>query len=238
MNITEITVRIGATESLGDYNNCRPEITLRAELNHGQSVAGHVDQLIGEARKRVHAIIDDELELAGQSPKYHRGPLYEVRRSSARRCIIVARSGISLPVESNWKMDERWLIETRNPCRLGTAQSLAQRLLDNHPDHDFVTIHKEEPIASLPPLPDPGPEPEWSQKSLTRKLQNLDIPEEYWTEIGELQHVDTYYLQNLYMENLEHEPLSTRLDIIRNDRPWPPENERPWPPENESQLDF
>lgn len=67
------------------------------------------------------------------------------------------------------------------------------------------------------------PEPAWHAKGLRSALRNLRLPEEHWN-VAELDHVDENYLHRLYRTNLEQEPLAVRLEVIGQNRPWPPDS--------------
>ncbi|MCB8986920.1 MAG: hypothetical protein H6661_04130 [Ardenticatenaceae bacterium] len=221
MQITEITVKMGMTQNLGDYTNCRPEIELRATLNEGDDPDIELNDLVAETRRRLHAIVDDELEAAGREVKYFTGALFRTVYSDVRQAIAVHLDAIALPAESNWKFGDMWQRSHNFPARmrLETATRAAAELADKtgYPVHIATTPDAD---LQLPPLPDAGPEPAWHAKGLRHALQALRLPEEHWN-VAELDHVDEDYLRRLYHNNLEQEPLAFRLEVIRENRPWP-----------------
>ena len=227
MQITEITVKMGMTQNLGDYTNCRPEIELRATLNEGDDPDVALNQLIADTRQQLHDVVDDELEAAGREVKYFTGPLFRTVYSDVRQVIVVHLDAVELPAESNWKFGDMWQRSHDFPARmrLATATRAAAELAERkgYPVHFATTL---EAALQLPPLPDAGPEPAWHAKGLLSALRALHLPEAHWN-LAELEHVDEEYLRRLYRTNLEQEPLATRLAVIGDNLPWPPD-----PPED------
>ncbi|MCB8988967.1 MAG: hypothetical protein H6661_14595 [Ardenticatenaceae bacterium] len=222
MQITEITVKMGMTQNLGDYTNCRPEIELRATLNEDDDPDIELNDLVAETRRRLHAVVDDELEAAGREVKYFVGPLFRTVYSDVRQVIVVRLDKVELPAESNWKFRDEWRHDHRFPVRmrLKTAELAADALRDEKGYPVFIATTPSADLQLLPPLPDVDPEPAWHAKGLRHALLNLRLPEEHWN-VAELDHVDEDYLRRLYHNNLEQEPLAVRLEVIRENRPWP-----------------
>ncbi len=81
MNIIQITVSYGATQSLPEYSNVKPSLTLTAALDQGEDVALVEAQLWEHARTAVHAQIDQALEANGKPAKYDPAPRYQVLRT-------------------------------------------------------------------------------------------------------------------------------------------------------------
>lgn len=78
MNITQITVSYGETQSLPEYSNVKPNITITAVLDEGDS-PGEVEQLLwNQAKAAVHAQIDLALEASEKPAKYSTDPRYQV----------------------------------------------------------------------------------------------------------------------------------------------------------------
>jgi len=221
MQITEITVKMGMTQNLGDYTNCRPEIELRATLNEGDDPDVALNQLIADTRQQLHDVVDDELEAAGREVKYFTGPLFRTAYSDVRQVIVICLDAVELPAEKNWKIGDMWQRSYDRPARmrLETAMRAATELADKtgYPVHLATT---PDAALQLPPLPDAGPEPAWHAKGLRNALQAMRLPEEHWN-LAELAHVDEDYLRHLYRTNLEQEPLAVRLAVIGGNLPWP-----------------
>lgn len=233
MKVTQIEFEFGMTQNLGDYTNTRPSIKLVAELTEGDDP----DQVLGELRHYaigvVHNIVDNELEAAGRQVKYHTGPLYRVWYSEKRQCVVLTHSEKKPPQEENWKERDHWAshISGRDfptNMRWETVQeaaSLAQKPgwgVYDCTDGDF---------SDIPPLPDAGPEPIWHQKNLQTPLRHMDIDDDLWEELAELEHVTEEYLHRVrsekYSYNYGRDSLRGEelLAFIRENRPFDTEPE-------------
>lgn len=84
MNLTAITVSYGATQSLPEYSNVKPQITLSAELEPGEHAGDVAARLWELARAEVHEQIDRALEAGDQRAKYDPAPRYDVITPSQR----------------------------------------------------------------------------------------------------------------------------------------------------------
>lgn len=220
MKVTHIEVEFGMTQNLGDYTNTRPSVKLTAELSEDDKPDLALYHLAVLARTAVQEIVDDELELAGRQVKYYRGPLYRVWHSQLRECVVIARPSETPPQEENWKQRDSWnsyIPEREFPTymRWETAQEAATLVqavgwgVYDCSDGDF---------SRIPPLPDPGPEPLWHQKSLASFLRNLHIDEALWEELAALDHVTQAYLRDLY--HTVGRPYGEELvTLIRENRP-------------------
>lgn len=221
MQITEISIRLGMTQNLGDYTNCRPEVELRAQLDPSDNHHTALDALIETAAACLHAIVDNELELAGKPPKYFNGDLYRLRYSTLRQVVVAVRVGVDLPQESNWKENDNWRTDYFSGVPQEMRLEAAQRYLAaqaNNMGYTAVTIHTEDDLQQLPPLPNPGPEPVWSQKGLARHFERLAIRDkDMWEALAVLEHVTADYLEALH-DNHVHLYLSYngRTELIRN----------------------
>ena len=81
MNITQITVSYGETQSLPEYSNVKPSPTLTAVLDEGDDPAVIEAQLWQLAKDSVHAQIDMALEANDRAAKYDPCPRYQVMRT-------------------------------------------------------------------------------------------------------------------------------------------------------------
>lgn len=97
MKITQITVGYGETQSLPEYCNVKPSITLTAALEDGEDEAVARQQLMALARRAVHEEVDNALEDAGRKTKYYQGPTYQVFYSTALEIYVVAPDGARQP---------------------------------------------------------------------------------------------------------------------------------------------
>src|SRR5215510_12607964 len=81
MKITQITVSYGATQSLPEYSNIKPQLTLTATLDEGEAFEAVEAELWALAKGHVHEQIDQALEASGQSAKYDPCPRFQVLRT-------------------------------------------------------------------------------------------------------------------------------------------------------------
>jgi hypothetical protein len=82
MKITTVTVSYGQTQSLPEYSNVKPSITLTAEVEEGEDREQVKAQLKAEAQAFVHEAIDEALEADGRPAKYSSEPRYKVQRTT------------------------------------------------------------------------------------------------------------------------------------------------------------
>jgi hypothetical protein len=81
MKLTQITVSYGQTQSLPEYSNVKPLISLSATIDDGDDPAEVEALLKARAKASVHEQIDDALELNGMAAKYSQEPRYQVMRT-------------------------------------------------------------------------------------------------------------------------------------------------------------
>jgi hypothetical protein len=79
----KISVTYGLTQSLPDYCNVRPSITLEYVLEPGEDPDDVRAGLIGEARAQVRELVDQALEDAGRPARYSLEQRYAVVISTA-----------------------------------------------------------------------------------------------------------------------------------------------------------
>lgn len=199
MRITEISIKLGSTVNLGDYNNTRPEVGAKAAVEAFDDPDKVYAELASFLEERMAHLVDDELERAGRDPRYAM-PLYRARYSDLRQCVVVSRHDIELPQEKNWKESDRWhSVGTDLPYRMryDTAHKAAVAAAQEK-GYSLFYIHFPADLAELYPLPDPGEPPQWHVKKLRSGLAALHIPEEVWEQVADLPHVDVAYLDNFY----------------------------------------
>lgn len=78
MKIIQITVSYGETQSLPEYSNVKPALTLTATLDEGENPNVAQAALWAEAKAAVHAQVDAALEANGKAAKYDPAPRYQV----------------------------------------------------------------------------------------------------------------------------------------------------------------
>lgn len=79
MNITTISITLRELISFGNHSNVCPEVHLTATLdplNPADVAQDALALLRDRVTEQLHAIVDDELEANGESPRFYRGPLY------------------------------------------------------------------------------------------------------------------------------------------------------------------
>lgn len=81
MNITQITVSYGETQSLPEYSNVKPAITLTAVLNDSEDAAAIEADLWRTAKAAVREQIDLALEANGKAAKWSDEPRYQVMQT-------------------------------------------------------------------------------------------------------------------------------------------------------------
>ena len=225
MQIKEIEFEYGLTVNLGDYSNARPSLRMVVLTEEGEDEELALADLKQRVIGHVHDIADDELEASGQSPKY--GPLFKVARNEARRCVAVAIEDFEWPDETTWRDQDLWR-ETYHPplMRFETAHEHAKMLAKRH---GFAYVAGD---LGLAPMPDPGPEPEWHKKKVGIFFKRMEIDTDLWNELGELEHVDRQYIDDLDTWRRGNWDISSeRLAImIRN-------NERPYMLEKEPAIE-
>lgn len=196
MQIRQVEIEFGMTQNLGDYSNTRPSVKLVAELNEGDDVQAAIDELTLRATTTVHNLVDDELERHDKEVIYHTGPLYQVKYSDLRKCVVLF-TNVELPIERTWKEADSWSWSRNgylSRMRYETAKSHAERIAH---EKGYVLVYASLPYdlqRYLPPLPDPGPEPMWHKKQLESHLRRLNINESDWEELAALDHVNDNFL--------------------------------------------
>lgn len=81
MPLSKVIITYGLTQSLPDYCNVRPSITLEYTLEPGDDPYSVRADLIGEARAQVRELADQALEDAGRPARFSTEPRYAVLHS-------------------------------------------------------------------------------------------------------------------------------------------------------------
>lgn len=84
MKLTQITVSYGQTQSLPEYSNVKPNLTLTAVLDEGDDPAAVEAELWRQAKAAVHEQIDLALESVGRAAKYDPAPRFQVVHTRQR----------------------------------------------------------------------------------------------------------------------------------------------------------
>jgi hypothetical protein len=153
MQIKSVTVTYGLTESMGGYNNVRPQISLTAELEEFDEVDA-MNELMEMARERCEALVDEALEANGERPKYWSGPRFSVWR--ACEFIIVGPSD-GLPAgwptaetEDQYRDYPHYYNCLYSNRRFDPALALAAEWIQDHEPAGYQLLHVGEDGA----LPD------------------------------------------------------------------------------------
>lgn len=81
MKLTQITVSYGMTQSLPEYSNVKPQLTLTATLDEDDTPEAVEAALWAHAKTTVREEIDRTLEACGQAAKWSEEPRYQVMRT-------------------------------------------------------------------------------------------------------------------------------------------------------------
>lgn len=171
MNITQITVSYGETQSLPEYSNVKPNITITATLDAGEDVAIVEAQLWEHAKEAVREQIDQALEASGKAARYSTEPRYQVLRTyqgyTARgrieqpKIVVILPDAMRLDDQLDQRLGSPSYRESKklrhgHAMRIATEYAHDQQceLLDCS-DGDISRLE-----ALLPPLPEkPAPAP-------------------------------------------------------------------------------
>lgn len=165
MHITQITVSYGETQSLPEYSNVKPNITITAAIEDGDDPTAVELNLWAHAKQQVHEQIDQALEGSGMAAKYSTEPRFQVLRTyqgyTARgkieqpKIVVVLPNGMRLDTQLDQRLGSISYRETRklrydHALRIATeyAHDQESELLDCA-DGDISRLE-----ALLPPLPE------------------------------------------------------------------------------------
>jgi hypothetical protein len=198
MRITEISIKLGETVNLGNYSNFRPEIGAKAEVEIWENPRVVFARLAANLQTQLADLIDEALEMAEMEPKYATN-LFGIRINRPRGVVVVVKKGLDLPVEKTWRDRDNWQREPglSHFIRADTAMPAAEKI-EASQGLELFLIESLDDVAELPALPDPGPEPLWSQKELKPMLERLEVPEDDWELLAGLPHVTAEYLRGFY----------------------------------------
>jgi hypothetical protein len=168
LNITQITVSYGETQSLPEYSNVKPNLTITAALDEGDNPEVIEEVLWEQVKAAVHEQIDQALEGSGMAAKYSTEPRFQVQRTyqgyTARgkidqpKIVVVFPNDVRLDEQLNQRLGSISYRETRklrydHAMRIATkyAHDQEYELLDCS-DGDISRLE-----ALLPPLPEEPP---------------------------------------------------------------------------------
>jgi len=140
MQIKSITVGLGLTESLPDYNNVKPSLTMTAGLDPGEDEDAVISFLSEQVTDYCQATVDDALEHAGQSPKYYDGPLYKIAEWQQSKAIVILPADVNIDdLPGNWR-----LAYHVRPMRLASCSRWATRLAQGKEilEYNHASLHE------------------------------------------------------------------------------------------------
>lgn len=126
MQIETVTVGLTLTQSLPDYNNVKPSLSLTARLEPGESVAAVVTDLHARVTAYCHDEVDAALEAADRPPRYFTGPLFRLFLWQQRNALVILPADVQALQAGVLPGDWRPLSP---PARLETVE---QRALLQH----------------------------------------------------------------------------------------------------------
>jgi hypothetical protein len=147
MKLLTITVSYGATQSLPEYSNVKPSITLTAQLDPDDD-PNEVEQLLWRhAKISVHEEIDRTLELCDRAARYSDEPRYQVLRTywnewehrgetKPPEYIVIVPNGVSL----DRKVYDQRLVHTGSGDSRKLRYHHARRLADAYVQDGYTLL--------------------------------------------------------------------------------------------------
>lgn len=134
MQITQITVSYGETQSLPEYSNVKPNIMITAAIQEGDDPSAVEVTLWAHAKQQVHEQIDLALEGSNMAAKYSTEPRFQVLRTyqghAARgrieqpKIVVVLPADMRLSRQLNQRLGGPSYRETKK-LRYGHAMRIA-----------------------------------------------------------------------------------------------------------------
>ena len=169
MKLLTITVSYGQTQSLPEYSNVKPSLTLTAQIEEHDDSAAIEAALWDVARLHVHEQIDQALESSGLAAKYDQtSPRYQVlrtrRRDNYHERHLPPLPAIIVVVPNDLTIDDKRLAQpyARETQRLRYGHAL-QVAADYARDHGAMLLDLSggdlTPLWAALPVDPPPPEP-------------------------------------------------------------------------------
>ena len=115
MIIKEVSVTYEQTQSLSGYCNVRPGVRLTAEVGEEENPFICVEHLRHEAKKIVHAEIDEALMHDGQKPVYYSGPTFKVMQDRRAQVFVLLPNEFELSAAPEHTLEYIYGIERKLP---------------------------------------------------------------------------------------------------------------------------
>jgi hypothetical protein len=171
MEITEITVSYGLTQSLPEYSNVKPLVTLKAVIGEGEDVADVRRQLFEQARLYVEEEVDLALEANDRPARYSNEPRYQVIATRQSRSygdrdwtplenvVAIIPAGLPLPEGNDWHHAQRSY--SSEGVRYQHAVRVARHELERRTGARFISCADGDlsQLPQRPPAPAEEPEP-------------------------------------------------------------------------------
>lgn len=161
MKITQITVSYGATQSLPEYSNIKPQLVLTASVDEGEDPAAVEAELWALTKAHVHEQIDQALEASGRAAKYSDEPRYQVLRTywnewdhkgqpKPPQYVIILPNEISLNEKAyNQKLIHTGYGNESRKLRYTHALAVAQEAIQHNDDHPALLDCSNGDLAPL-----------------------------------------------------------------------------------------
>lgn len=171
MKLLTITVSYGQTQSLPEYSNVKPSLTLTAQIEEHDDSAAIEAALWDVARLHVHEQIDQALESSGLAAKYDQtSPRYQVlrtrRRDNYHERHLPPLPAIIVVVPNDLTIDDKRLAQpyARETKRLRYAHALRVAAEYAHDQNAMLLDLSDGDLAPLwaalpADPPEPAPEP-------------------------------------------------------------------------------
>lgn len=139
MKITQVSVSYGETQSLPEYSNVKPALTLTATIDADDDAAVAEAALWQLAKQSVHAQIDTALEANDRPAKYDRCPRYQVMHTywdryydrampEPPKLVVILPSEIKLKTHNGVKLTHGGNVFDSRRLRLAHAERVAGAL--------------------------------------------------------------------------------------------------------------
>lgn len=161
MNITKVSVTWGETQSLPEYCNVKPSVTLEAQLAPEENLDLCILSLQRRAQEYVHELVDEALENEGRSAKHSPEPRFKVYESPRRRCLVIVPQALSVNALGE---DFTSIFMIPNNLRM---EHLLKMIADRKMANRAVIDCSDGDLTRIPPLPEKQaelesePEEEW-----------------------------------------------------------------------------
>lgn len=185
MQITEITVSYGLTQSLPEYCNVKPMVTLKATVAEGEDVADVRAQLFEQARLYVEEEVDLALEANDRPARYSNEPRYQVIATRQSRSygdpdwvplenvVAIIPAGLPLPEGTDWHHAQRSY--SSEGVRYKHAVRVVRHELERRTGARLISCADGDlsRLPQRPPAPEPSEETEEAELAVEEGVSDL-----------------------------------------------------------------